>query len=111
MTLIVQDVAVEMILELRPLVAAIGRQDGDLARQIRRSASSVALNIAEGAHSRGGNEVNRYASAAGSASETRAALAVAEAWGYVSADACVKADALLDRVLAMLWGLTHRRRC
>ena len=109
MSLIVERVAVEMIREVRPLVEAIGRHDGDLARQIRRSASSVALNIAEGARSRGGNEVNRYASAAGSASETRAALAVAAAWGYVQPDACRGADELLDRVLAMLWGLTHRR--
>jgi len=45
--------------------------------------------------------------AAGSAAEVRATLEVALAWGYL--DAAPLAAAEVDRVLAMLWRLTHRR--
>jgi hypothetical protein len=47
--------------------------------------------------------------ASGSAEEVKAALQVAQAWGYVDGDALNEALALNDRVLAMLWRLTHRR--
>lgn len=48
-----------------------------------------------------------YAMAAGSASEIRAALDVAQAWGW--SIACEPARELLDRQRAMLWRLTHPR--
>ena len=54
-----------------------------LARQLRRAASSVVLNIAEGSGSSGGNRTARYRTALGSARETLACLRVAEACGYV----------------------------
>ena len=108
MALIVYDVAVEMIREIRPLIEQVGRHDKALAGQLRRSASSVPLNIAEGAKSRGGNEFARYQDAAGSASETRSALQVAAAWGYIPEASRTSVDELLDRVVAMLYRLTHR---
>ena len=108
MALIVHQVALEMIAGIKPLIDRIGRHDRALADQLRRSASSVSLNIGEGAYSRGGNETARFTDAAGSASETRAALRVAAAWGYIGDGAWQAVDALLDRILAMLWGLTHR---
>jgi hypothetical protein len=37
----------------------------------------------------------------------RAALEVAVAWGYVDAMSLAEVEALLDRVLAMLWRLTR----
>jgi len=40
---------------------------------------------------------------AGSANETRAALRVAVAWRYSSAEQVKVALVLLDRVIAMLW--------
>lgn len=46
----------------------------------------------------------------GGASEVRDALRVAEAWGYVDAQALEPARELLDRERAMLWRLTHPRR-
>jgi four helix bundle protein len=109
MALIVHQVALEMLAEIKPLIDRIARHDGSLAQQMRRSASSVALNIGEGAYSRGGNQLSRFQDAAGSASETRAALQVAAAWGYVVSTQCQSVDAKLDRVLAMLWGLTRKR--
>lgn len=68
---------------MRDLVAAIERHDLDLARQMRRAASSVVLNTAEGSGSFGRMRTARYRTALGSARETLACLRVAEAWGYV----------------------------
>jgi four helix bundle protein len=108
MALIVHDVALEMIRLIKPLIDRIARHDRALANQLKRSASSVVLNIGEGSRSRGGNEIARFQDAAGSASETRSALRVAEAWGYIRDSERIPVDAKLDRVCAMLWGLTHR---
>jgi four helix bundle protein len=86
---------------LRPVVAAIEVCDRDLARQLRRAASSVALNLAEGGGSSGGTRRERYRNALGSARETGACLDVALAFGYlVHVDARVL-DAL-DKVRATL---------
>jgi hypothetical protein len=41
--------------------------------------------------------------------ETRSALAVAMAWGYVTAEQSRPPFAALDRVIAMLWRLLHMR--
>lgn len=110
MALIVHQVALDMIVEIKPLIDRIARHDRSLAQQMRRSASSVPLNISEGAYSRGGNATARFQDAAGSASETRSALQVASAWGYVAQATVTPVDAKLDRIVAMLWGLTRRAR-
>ena len=104
----VHTVAIEMIREIKPLIDRIARHDRSLAKQIRESASSVALNIGEAARSRAGHELERFGTAAGSASETRSALLVAAAWGYITEEDRCPVDDKLDRVAAMLWRLTHR---
>ena len=109
MALIVHQVALEMVTEIKPLIDRIARHDRPLSQQMKKSASSVPLNIGEGAYSRGGNAMARFEDAAGSASETRSALKVALAWGYVGEAPVQQVDAKLDRILAMLWGLTRRR--
>src|SRR4051812_29308221 len=78
-------VTLEVLRQLRPLVRRIELRDKDLARQLRRCSVSVALNVAEGMHSRGGNRTARYHTALGSAQETLACLEAAEACGYVAA--------------------------
>ena len=78
-------VVLEVLRGLRPVVRRIEIKDRDLARQLRRCSTSVALNLAEGMYSRGGNRSTRYHSALGSAREMLACLEVAEACGYVSA--------------------------
>jgi four helix bundle protein len=109
MALVVHNVALEMISDIKPLIDRIGRRDRPLADQLRRAASSVALNIGEAAQSAAGNRTARFRNAAGSASETRSALQVAAAWGYINDADRLPVDAKLDRVLAMLWRLCHRR--
>ncbi|MEM6531016.1 MAG: hypothetical protein AAF654_00265 [Myxococcota bacterium] len=45
----------------------------------------------------------------GSDNETRVALRGARVWGYVSDSKQLELDAKLDRVIALLWGLTRKR--
>jgi four helix bundle protein len=66
------------------VVRRIELRDKDLGRQLRRCSVSVALNLAEGMYSRGNNRSARYHSALGSARETLACLAVAEACGHAA---------------------------
>ena len=71
-----------------------GLHDRDLARQLRRAATSVALNTSEGSGNSGGTRRERYRSALGSARETGACIDAAVALGYVE-----EVDAgLLDRL-------------
>jgi four helix bundle protein len=92
---------IEVLRELRPVVTAIEGHDKDLARQLRRAASSIALNVSEGSGCHGGTRRERYRNALGSARETGACLDVAMACGYVEAVDDVLLDKL-DRVRATL---------
>src|SRR5260370_35857426 len=106
---LVLELTITAIERLAPLVARIRRFDRDLANQIRKAASSVALNIGEGNRSDCGNRRARFCTAAGSNAEVRAALRVAVAWGYVRTEDVAPIDTLLDRVGAMLYGLGARQ--
>ena len=101
------EVSVELVHALRPLVPEVEKADKDLADQMRRAASSVVLNLAEGQRSAKGNRHKHYSIAHGSANEVKAALELACAWGIV-VDARRQRD-ILDRLLGLLWGLTHSR--
>jgi four helix bundle protein len=94
-------VILQMLRGLRPVVAAIEVHDRDLARQLRRASTSVALNCSEGSGSHGGTRRERYRNALGSARETGACLDAAMALGYVeSIDASLLDQ--LDHVRAVL---------
>jgi four helix bundle protein len=99
------EVSVQVVASLREIVPIVERSDRDLADQMRRAASSVVLNLAEGQRSAKGNKQKHYAIAHGSANEVKAALEVACAWGWIE-EARVPRE-LLDRLLALLWRLTH----
>jgi four helix bundle protein len=103
----VEEVAIQVIEALRPVVPRIKARDRALADQITRAASSTALNIGESNYSDPGNRRARLFTAAGSANETRVALRVAAAWGHCSAAEAEGAQALLVRCLRMLWKLTR----
>src|SRR5512140_340496 len=88
----------EVLRKIAPLVKAIAKHDPDLAKQLRRSASSMALNTAEGSGSQGGNIRARFRDALASTQETRANLDVAEVWVYIAVDPQLRDD--LDRIAA-----------
>lgn len=96
-------VAVDMVRQVRPLIERIGSKDSNLADQMRRAASSVPLNIHEGAYSQGGHVRARFYNALGSAAEVKACLDVAEALGYIN-----KVDEKLLGTLNRLVGTLHR---
>jgi len=65
------------------------------------------LNLGEGNRRAGKDRRRFFVMAQGSASEIRAGLDVAEAWGWaVKAD---EAKVILDRELQLLWRLIHPR--
>ena len=78
-----------------------------MAEQIRRAASSTALNLGDAEGSEDGNRLARLRTAAGSNTEVRTALRVAVAWGYVDAGAIAAIDARLDRIAAILYRMTR----
>ena len=99
------EVAHQIVHAVARLIDAVVRRDPDLARQMRKSTSSIPLNVAEGRRRAGKDRPHHYRIASGSADELVSQLRVALDWGYV-ADAS-EPLALLDRELAMLWRLTH----
>ena len=103
--LVAYEVSLQLVRSLREVVPVVERSDRELADQMRRAASSIVLNIAEGQRSAKGNKHKHYSIAHGSANEVRAALKLAVAWGWIA-----EADEprlVLDRLLGLLWGLTH----
>ena len=106
--LIAYSVALDLIRELRSVVAQLRQYSPDAADQVERAASSIVHNLAEGGRRNGRDPKRFFDMAHGSAAEIRGALDVADAWGWrVDSE---QARALLDRELALLWGLTRRSR-
>ncbi len=95
---------IETLRMVAPVIKQIGKHDVDLARQLRRAASSIALNTAEAGGSSGGNERLRFRSAHASTQEVRACLDVAEALAYVDAVDAGLRDRF-DRIAATLYRL------
>jgi four helix bundle protein len=103
----VYEVSKQAMRGLRPLVAAVQAHDRDLSRQMRKAGSSVLPNIAEGWRRLGRDRRQHYLIAPGSNAEVRAAFDVCEALGYLDTESYAEVDALLDRMSAMLYRLTH----
>ena len=107
MALKIYGITIDMLRKLRPLIERIGGKDANLGDQLRRAATSIPLNLSEGAYSQGRNERARWHTALGSAAEVRACLDAAEALGYVD-----KIDAglrdTLDHIIATLHRLARR---
>ena len=101
------EVAVELAEALAPVEKRIRKQRKSLADQIGRATESIALNLSEGRMRIGLDAPDLWRRAEGSAAEVTVALRLARARGYVGADELATVDALLDRVRAMLWRLTH----
>jgi four helix bundle protein len=105
----VLELTLDVIGRLGPVLELIRARDRDLAEQLRRSASSIALNLAESNGSDSGNR-RGLRTALGSTQETRAALRVAQAWQYLRGSQVDPLERDLDRVAAMTFRLLHPRR-
>ena len=103
------DSLVEMVQVVHALAGKVARHDPDLARQMKRAASSAALNADEGVWAKAGKRRSRLEDAVNSARETRMALRVASACGYLAADDAARGLARLDNIVPVLWTLAHRR--
>jgi len=103
------EISLSLVSSLRPLIDRIKLHDPDLASQLRRAASSVSLNLCEGRRRAGRDRLHHWRIAAGSADEVRASLRVAAAWAYLDSKMLCEPLTLVDRVLAMLWRMTHSR--
>jgi len=102
--------ALAAITSLRSVVAQLARQDRSLADQLRRAASSILLNIAEGYGCSGGNKRLRYTTALGSQREVIAALDSALGWGLVTVEQHRELFVRFNHIGAMLWRLLHSKR-
>ncbi len=101
------EISLQLIQALRAPAQKLQQIDRDETNQLRRAASSVAHNVSEGRRRAGKDRVHLWRVAAGSADEVRTSVRVALAWGWLEQDEVASALVLVDRVLAMLWKLTH----
>ena len=110
MALIVYDLALQMLEHIKPIIDQVRRHDRNLADHMQRSAQQSFLNTAEAQSAYGRNEIAKFTNALCETREARAAVKVAVAWGYTTEAECRLTDKDLDRMGAMLWGLTHRKK-
>jgi four helix bundle protein len=102
-----EELSLELIDALVPLMPRIKQRDKTLEDQLRRAASSIGLNVAEAALSDPGNKRARFHTAAGSARETQHALRQAIAWRHVRPEEAERALGLVRRLVAILWKITR----
>ena len=105
--LIAYSVSLDLVRALRPIVSLIEEHDRDEAKQLISSASSIVRNLAEGNRRRGGDRMRFFSYAEGSASEVRGSVELAIGWGWIADGG--EALAIVDRLMGLIWGLTHRR--
>ena len=100
--------SLQVVALARPLVEAVQRKDRDLASQLRRAISSIALNLSEGFGAGPGNARLRFESALGSLNEAKTALRVAIAWGYFSSQSAQTTLEELNVLGGRVAGLVRR---
>ena len=101
---------VAMVKAVVALSRKVQRFDPDLARQMKRSSCSVALNASEGWHAQGGNRVARFGTAMSEARETMTALDLSVACGYLRQAEVERELDRLDHIVAVMWKLSRARR-
>ncbi len=100
-------VAYELVAAMRSVLTRIAERDANLADQARRATTSIVLNLEEGQHRRGKDRARFHRQAGGSAAEVRAALRIADAWGYIDGHDAL--HALADRLAAITYRLGNPR--
>ncbi len=99
----VYGLAVDFVARANDLAQVLPRGRGYLADQLQRAASSIVLNIAEGAGKLSPDDKAAfYARARGSATESAAVLDLCARLNLLPAARCEEHKVLLDRVVGML---------
>ena len=80
----IYNVILDFLERLVKLNAQIARHDRDLAKQLKRSSCSVALNCAEGMYAKGGSRTAAYGVALREMRESLAALEIAVRLRYIA---------------------------
>ena len=109
MTLKLYPVVLELVRRLAPCLGVLKAQSSGLGEQFERALTSVPLNVAEGAYSRGKNRQVRYQTALASAREALACWETAQALGWVG-PLDPEILALFQRVIGTLVRLAVPRR-
>ena len=81
--LVIYSVALDWIGGLAPVIRGVAEHDSNLADQLRRSSTSVCLNLAEGMGATGRVKLNCYRIALREMREAVAAIDIAGRFGYV----------------------------
>ncbi len=110
MQLQIIDFTIDTVARVHRHCRVIARHDPDLARQLRKSSSSIALNAAEGLYARGGNRTSRLDTAIQSGRESIVNLRLCGAAGYLAVDVVTFELDALDRIVGTLVNLANRRR-
>ena len=105
-----QEIAMQLIAVVRPIVETVRRRDKNLANQLRSSVTSVAANTAEGGRRVGGDRLHAFCIASAEAAEVLSHVRVAVAWGYAPESALADVRPLEDRLQAILYRLRYPRR-
>ena len=101
------ELSLDLISAVREPLGRIRCKDRHLADQLLRAATSTSLNLGEGSGRRGADRIWCYRIAAGSAEESRVALRVALAAGYVAAADVARAVDLNEQLVRILAALTR----
>ena len=93
------------------IIQSLPPGNSDITGQLRRSAMSITLNIAEGAGRTGKADKQRfYSIARGSALECASIFDIITAWGIESPRAMQELRALLEEIVAMVSALALKNR-
>ena len=107
MSFVALDQSLELVRLLAPLCTRLARHDPKLVDQIRRAATSIANNVAEGGGRVGRDRRHLARIAYASAAEVSASLHVAVAWGHLPAADVAPTLAQIDRVRRLSYGLAR----
>ena len=103
----VYDASIQLLHALRPIIKRVAAHEADLAKQLRRAASSTVQNICEANKRVNRDRANRFRVAGGEASEIKGSLETAVAFEYVEAADIADALVLADRICAMTYRLSR----
>ena len=103
------DMLEDMVRDVHRMAEKVARHDRDLAAQMKRAATSAALNGSEGVWAKAGKRRSRLEDAVNSTRETLMTLRIARACGYLPAADAAAGMRTVDGVAAVLWVLAFRK--